>query len=107
MRLFLHFFFCLFIGGGTLYLLIVQQNRLNELRREIPLLSREYQNLEKENDRIQYAIDQFANPLYLLERSRDPLFGQLRFPKVDEVIVLPEPPPLNNDWPEDAWETSG
>jgi len=83
-------FFCIFIVSLALYLYIDKQNRLTELRLEIPALEREVKQLQKENFRLQYEVDSFESPLHLLELLRKPEFSHLHFPYQDSVVVVEE-----------------
>lgn len=77
--------------GGALILYIDQLNDLTRLRLEIPLHVTALKNLQEENQRLQYEIDQFESPLYLMELLKKPEFSHLKFPRESEVIVIEGP----------------
>jgi|EndMetStandDraft_5_1072996.scaffolds.fasta_scaffold905662_2 cell division protein FtsL len=91
----LRIFVCIVAVGITLYFYIDKQNEIVELRIAIPALAKEVKALHEENNRLQYQIDRFESPEHLMELARKPEFTHLKFPKGEEVIVLPEPPPLS------------
>ena len=77
---------CIISAGITLYLLTSKQNALIELQIAIPAVKKEVNQLREENNRIQFEIDQFENPIALLELSKKPEYSHLKFPNNDQVI---------------------
>lgn len=86
----IHIFICIFIVGITLYAYIEKQNLLTELRLKIPTLAKEVKQIQEENVRLKYEIDQFESPVHLIELSRKPEFSHLKYPQLDQIIILPE-----------------
>lgn len=82
---------CIFAAWLTLYFFIAKQNELTELRLAIPLLSKEAKALQEENRRLKYEIEQFESPVHLMELARKPEFSHLKYPKLDEIVILKEP----------------
>lgn len=82
---------CIFAAWWTLYSYIAKQNELTELRLAIPMLSKEVKALQEENRRLKYEIEQFESPVHLMELARKPEFSHLKYPKLDEIIILKEP----------------
>lgn len=80
---------CLVIGGALL-LYIEQLNELTRLRLEIPQLVRDVKAIQEENERMQYEIDRFESPIYLMEMLKKPEFSHLKFPRQSEIVVLEE-----------------
>lgn len=80
------------VVGGSLILYIDQLNQLTRLRLEIPHYLSEIKTLQEENERMQYEIDQFESPIYLMELIKKPEFSHLKFPKRNEVIVIETSP---------------
>lgn len=76
----------------TAFLYIEKMNELTELRLEIPTLKKELKVIEEENTRLQYDIDRFESPLHLMELSRKPEFGHLKYPYTKDVIVIESTP---------------
>ncbi|MGA8165473.1 MAG: hypothetical protein WB791_10735 [Waddliaceae bacterium] len=87
---FLRIFVCIVFAGFLLYAYIDQNNDLTAIQQTLPALKREVDAIQLENERMQYEIDRFENPAYLLERSRQPEFHHLKYPYVRDVIVLPQ-----------------
>lgn len=93
--------FCMFIASWTLYSYIDQQNAVTVLRLEIPNLAKEVREIQEKNMHLQYEIDQLESPIRLMELVRKPEFSHLKYPNLDQILVLPEetilteePPPL-------------
>lgn len=80
---------CIFFAGLTLYAHINKNNELTALQLAIPQLEKKVKKLKKENERLQYEIDQFESPLHLMELLRKPEFSHLKYPFTDDVITLP------------------
>ncbi len=76
------------MGGLTLYFTIEKQNQLMRLRLEVPKLEKELGALVEENRALSYRIEQFENPLHLMELASQPRFSHLKFPLDEEVMVL-------------------
>lgn len=81
------FLICLILFAAFLFLYIEKLNQLTALRLEIPLVSKEVKDLQEENRRLQYEIDQFESPLHLMEMLKKPEFSHLKYPKSNEVVV--------------------
>lgn len=84
----LQVFLCILIAGITLFLYIDKLNALTELRLEIPALAKEVKQIQEENIRLRYEIDQFESPIHLMELARKPEFSHLKYPHFDDEIVL-------------------
>ncbi len=89
-QLLIKIFICLTAAGIALYVSVREQNALMELRRSIPPLDKKVRALHEENNRLQYSIDRFENPLHLLELSRLPEYGHLKYPETHDIIVVPK-----------------
>ncbi len=86
--IFIRFLFCILILGIFLYAYISKQNEIVELRLQIPAVAQELEVVEQENVRLQFEIDQFENPIHLMELSRKPEYSHLKHPFVNEIITL-------------------
>ena len=88
------FVFRLFVAMGffgfLLYEYLDKQNEITELRIQIPELAKAIQKINEENARLQYEIEEFENPLHLIELSRDPKYSHLKHPMAQDVITLKE-----------------
>lgn len=83
--------FCIFVAWWTMYSYIEKQNELTELRLAIPMLSKEVNGLYEENRRLKYEIEQFESPVHLMELARKPEFSHLKYPTLNEIVILKEP----------------
>lgn len=97
MRIFVQLLICVVVGGIALYKHIDKSNELTGLRLAIPALQKEVNDLNEENIRLQYDVDRFESPVNLLELARKPEFGHLKYPVINDVIVLPSPKIRTNE----------
>lgn len=81
-------FTCILAAGITLYAHIHKRNELTELRLVLPGIEKEVKRLQRENVRLQYEVDRFESPLRLMEWARKPEFSHLKFPYVNEVVII-------------------
>ncbi len=75
---------------SALYAYLQKQNDLTLLRIELPTLTDEVRLLQEENMRLALEIDQFENPKHLMQLAERPEFSHLKYPMVDEIIVMNE-----------------
>jgi hypothetical protein len=90
MGLFVRVLICISFAGFLLYKYIDRMNELTEVRLSIPILTREVKEVREKIVELQYSIDTYESPLHLMELSRQPEFGFLKYPTLDEVIQLQE-----------------
>lgn len=83
---------CISFVGLVLYKYIDKLNDLTELRLSIPVLVREVKEIHEQNLEFQYCIDSFESPLHLMELASKPEFGHLKYPCIDDILLLPETP---------------
>lgn len=83
-------FICILAAAITVYAYIVKQNDVTELRLAIPAVAKELRQINDENIRLQYEIDQFESPIHLMELSRKPEFSHLKYPYVKDIVTVPE-----------------
>lgn len=81
-------FLCISLFGGFLYAYIEKQNAITKLRLEIPVLSKKVEILAQENIRYKFEIEQFENPLNLMELARKPEYSHLKHPLLNEIITV-------------------
>ncbi len=81
---------CLSIFGISLYSYIEKQNELTSLKIVVPKIAKEVQNLNEEIRKIQYEVEVFENPAYLMQLVRKPEFSHLKHPFVEDVLTFPE-----------------
>lgn len=79
---------CIIASAILLYIYIDQQNSLTELRLQIPHLEKEVKQIQEENIRLQYEINQFESPIHLMELARKPEFGHLKYPSLDTILII-------------------
>ncbi len=89
--IFIRVFLCILTLGSVLYAYINKQNHITELRLQIPVAAKELQVVQQENTRLKFEIDQFENPVHLMELSRLPQYSHLKYPLVNEIITIPVP----------------
>lgn len=83
-------FLCILIAGFTVYAYIDKHNELTELRLAIPALAKEVKQIQEENIRLMYDINQFESPIHLMQLARKPEFGHLKYPYYENEIILLE-----------------
>lgn len=93
MGIFIRLLICIFVAGLTLYKYIDKLNELTELRLSIPILAKEVKDIQEKNMDLHYAIEHFESPLHLMEISRNPEFGHLKYPLLTDILFLPEVEP--------------
>lgn len=81
---------CLFVFGICLYSYVDKQNELTFLKIEIPKVAKEIQDLKEKIKQINYEVGMFENPAYLMQLIRQPEFGHLKHPFVEDVLIMPE-----------------
>lgn len=90
MGLLIRLLICISFAGLMLYKYIDKLNDLTELRLSIPILARELKDIHEQNLELQYTIDSFESPLHLMELASKPEFGHLKYPTLNDVILLSE-----------------
>lgn len=81
---------CIFFLGGVLCLYIDKQNDLTGFKIEIPRLMRSLSTIEGEVVQLRYEVEQIESPERLMELLRSPEFAHLKYPLVDDVVVIYE-----------------
>lgn len=77
--------------SSEVYLYISANNDLIKKRIEIPLLQKSLKELKKENERLQYEINQFESPAHLMQLLHQPEYSHLKPVYQDKVIEIPLP----------------
>ncbi len=90
MRSFIRVLVCIFFTGLILYKYIDKLNELTELRLSIPALAKEVKEIHEKNLELQYEIEHFESPIHLMELARKPEFGYLKYPTINNILILPE-----------------
>ena len=86
----LRLFTCIFFLAVFLYSYVEKENQLTELRLDIPKLQKELRAIEEGNVNYLYVIKEFESPANLMELAQKPEFSHLKYPHLDDVIILPE-----------------
>ena len=86
--LFVRLLICTGYLGTLFYTYIDRQNGLTELKMEIPRLVKRVDMLEEENALLTYEIEKKESPSYLLELLRTKEFSHLRYPYINDVVVV-------------------
>ena len=81
---------CIALFGACLYSYIDRQNRLTQLRIQLPEMEKSLRALNEEIRRYQYEIDQFENPAHLMELARSPEFSHLKHPLMKDILEVPQ-----------------
>lgn len=89
--LLIRLFLCIMCLGCFLYAYIKEQNVITKLRLQIPVISHQLELAQQENTRLQFEIDQFENPVHLMEILRRPEYGHLKHPLVKDVLTISIP----------------
>jgi len=87
----LRLFLALSCFAGFLYAYLNKQNTITQLRLEIPALAKELDTVNAHNIRLQFEIDQFEDPSYLMELARRPEFRHLVHPLEKDIVTLSVP----------------
>lgn len=74
--------------GSFLYAYIAKQNEITELRLEIPVASKQLEEIQQENIRLKFEIEKLENPSSLLEWARFPEYRHLKYPLLKDVIQV-------------------
>ncbi len=82
--------FCIMIFSFFLYSYIDCQNELTSLKIHLPKKKEKLATLQEENKHLQYKIDQYENPTYLMELAQNKHFAHLKHPFVEDIMALPE-----------------
>lgn len=88
MKSLLKIFICFLAASLCIYVYMNKLNEMTEVRLKIPVLKKELKEIKEENMRLQYEIERFESPLHLMELSRKSEFSHLKYPFVDEVMLI-------------------
>lgn len=80
---------CLFSFGICLYSYLEKQNKLTSLKIKVPKVAKEIETLSAEIKKIQYEVEVYENPAYLMQLIRKPEFGYLKHPFIEDVLTIP------------------
>lgn len=86
---FLRIMVCLAAVGTCLFIYIDALNNVTEMRLAVPDLAKEVRDIQEENYRLHYEIDNFESPLHLMELARKPEFSHLKHPYINSILIVP------------------
>lgn len=82
-------FICVFTLGVSLYLYVDKLNLHTELKLQIPAIMKEVDSIQKQSIHLAYEIEQFKNPMHLIQLAKRPEFTHLKFPYEQDVWLVP------------------
>jgi hypothetical protein len=71
---------------------LAKQNAVTKLSMELPQSMKELKKLEEVTTRLRYQIEQFENPIRLIELAKSHSYSHLKHPTSNDVVVLPVSP---------------
>jgi hypothetical protein len=80
--------FCIFLFSIYLYLYVERQNKVTELRLNIPNVVKDVRELKENISSLQYDIEHFESPSHLLELSKKMEFRHLKYPNTTDILIL-------------------
>ena len=83
-------FICIFTFSLFLYLFVVRQNELTELRIAIPDLKKKVTLITSETAQLRYEKERFENPANLMRFLEQPEYAHLKHPLIEDIIILPD-----------------
>ena len=83
-------FICIFLFSIFLYKNISKSNALTEYKLTLPKLQKEIYQIKEDNKNLKYIIDQFENPVHLMELVRRPEYSHLKHPLVKDICKIKE-----------------
>jgi hypothetical protein len=81
---------CVTVLGVLLFFYLERQNELTQLKIQLPQLEKKIATLREESCRLRYEVDQFENPMHLIELAHRPEFGHLKYPLLKEILTVPD-----------------
>ncbi len=81
---------CLSVFGLCLYSYLDTQNRVTQIKIQLPEVEKEIHLIQEENRRLAYQIEQFESPAHLIELAHHPEYAHLRHPLLKEILTVPE-----------------
>lgn len=79
---------CLLVLGLGMYFYIDKINEQTQLRMQIPKLEKELEELAQKNIQLGYQLEHFNNPQHLHKLAQRPEYSHLKFPFMEEVMVV-------------------
>ncbi len=86
---------CFLVFGSCLYVYLHEQNRLAQVKMQMPCKEKEMDLLREEIRLLSYELDQYESPNRLIELAHLPEFSHLKHPVLKEILTVPEVLALN------------
>jgi hypothetical protein len=83
---------CIALFALLLCLHLDKQNRITQLRYELPMLADRLEGLREQNAILQYEIDRLESPVRLMHLLALPEYSHLKDPELSDIIWVPLPP---------------
>ncbi len=80
---------CILTLGTFLYVYVDKLNAHTELRLQIPALAKEVNQIKQDSIHLSYEIECFKNPQHLIQLAQQPEYSHLKFPYIDDILVVP------------------
>ena len=74
--------------GLGLFLYLDKLNQQTALRFQIPVVEKEIEELSHKNVQLAFQLENFNNPQHLLELAKQPEYSHLKFPFMEDVMVI-------------------
>lgn len=81
---------CLGVFALCLVSYLDGQNRVTELKIQLPKREKEIAIIREESRRLAYEIERFESPSHLIELAHRPEFRHLKHPLLKEILTVPE-----------------
>lgn len=91
--------FVIIFFAFSFYFYIDKQNRVTELKIEIPKRFAELTHLKEEVKELQYSLEQFQSPSRLMEFASLKEFSHLKYPFLKDILNVEEGLALNENIP--------
>ncbi len=80
--------FCILLSASVLYVYIDKQNKITELKIEIPKLKEEVRVLREMNASLALQIEELESPKHLIAKMGRSQFSHLRYPS--RILIVEE-----------------
>lgn len=80
---------CILTFGTFLYVYVDKLNAQTELQLQIPALAKEIELINQDLVHLSYEIECFKNPSHLIQLAKQPEYTHLKFPYIDDILVVP------------------
>lgn len=85
---FVRIILCIIFLGFWLFAAVEHQNRLTDLKMQIPILTKQVEILKEKQSALLYEVEQFEDPTNLLHLSQQPEYGHLKYPFQEQIFMI-------------------